>query len=330
MFPNEFQVVKQFIEVSLGLQTKVVPFHYLTHVQKQQSQVGSAWVSSTRLMVIIFVLAELYASVRYNIFKGYHWMHLPLQITNKAVCWTSLNGFALAQLPGVLARLCRWLPRSWQKRTTSTLPAWLQTALTSRKELGLISLWFLVIHILMSVMLFNPQYYGKFFIDPTDGGSKLNAIGESSFLFAVLGAGLYAILGVSSLPQLSMTHAQWSLVYGPVAWMALVCGTMHVLIMGVKGWFAIEKWPGTMPPITLTSTALPLVVLMAKAIQMLVVRCGSTTTKCPREEASHQPVSGQTVLKNRATTVSSGNSKHDQESLVISEDDSGIYSEYQI
>ena len=80
-----------------------------------------------------------------------------------------------------------------------------------RKQLGLLSLWFLALHILMSLLLFNPAYYGKFFLDPTAANSKLNVIGETSFLFATIGTMFYSILGIASLPSVgaNMTSAQW-------------------------------------------------------------------------------------------------------------------------
>ena len=63
----------------------------------------------------------------------------------------------------------------------------------------------------MSLLIFNQKYYGKFFIDPEAPHSKMNAIGEFSFFFAILGAGFYAILGVCSLPSvgMQMTSASW-------------------------------------------------------------------------------------------------------------------------
>lgn len=57
-----------------------------------------------------------------------------------------------------------------------------------------------------------------------------------------------------------MTSRSWKLVYGELAWAALLFGTVHVLIMGVEGWDDLEKWPGRMPPITLTSTLIPMYV----------------------------------------------------------------------
>ena len=101
----------------------------------------------------------------------------------------------------------------------------------------------------------------------------MNAIGEASFFFAIMGTGLYLIMGLCSLPSVGsqMTNKQWQLVYGPIAWAALVFGTIHVLIMGVMGWDEKETWPGGMSPITLTSVLIPLLVMWLKLVQMLVV-----------------------------------------------------------
>merc|ERR1711862_31566 len=66
-----------------------------------------------------------------------------------------------------------------------------------------------------------------------------------------------------------MTNKQWKLVYGPIAWIALAFGTIHVLIMGVKGWPTTHKWPGGMPPITMTSVLIPMLTIFLKLVQMI-------------------------------------------------------------
>jgi len=126
---------------------------------------------------------------------------------------------------------------------------------------------------MMSLLIFNQKYYGKFFIDPSAPTSKMNWVGESSFLFAIIGTGLYTIMGLCSLPSIGsqMTNKQWQLIYGPIAWLALLFGTVHVLIMGVKGWDDQEKWPGGMPPITMTSVLLPFVALFLKLVLIVSV-----------------------------------------------------------
>jgi hypothetical protein len=86
-------------------------------------------------------------------------------------------------------------------------------------------------------LLFSPAYYSKFFLTPKENASKLNSIGENSIFFGILGTGLYIIMGLCSLPSVGyqMTSKQWQLIYGPIAWIALAFGTIHVMIMGVKG-----------------------------------------------------------------------------------------------
>lgn len=161
--------------------------------------------------------------------------------------------------------------------TLHTKPQWLLSALRMRKHLGLLSLWFLFVHVLMSMILLSPKYYGKFFLDPASGNSKLNSIGESSLFFGTLAVSLYVILGLCSMPSIGvhLTNKQWQLVFGPLAWIALAFGTVHVLIMGVKGWNDQHTWPGSMPPITLMSTLIPLLVMGIKVFQMIIAHYGS-------------------------------------------------------
>jgi len=73
------------------------------------------------------------------------WYHLALQVTNKGICWAALNGFALTQLPGLLARI----HNAVYSDSLSDKPKMLRWALGIRKHVGLLSLWFLFIHVIM-------------------------------------------------------------------------------------------------------------------------------------------------------------------------------------
>ncbi|CAM9867004.1 unnamed protein product, partial [Heterosigma akashiwo] len=240
----------------------------VSEMTQSQNSLGDHWQQATTIMLVIFVLAELYAIWRYNIEKGYNWYHLPLQVTNKAVCSTALNGFAIVQLPGPLAKF--WKKFLDRGSFIKSLPSWLVSALEIRKHVGLVSLFFLWVHIFMSLVLFNPAYYGKFFDDPTALPTKLNVIGETSFFFGILGFMLYQVVGLSSLPSIGQSMNKVQSIFGPVVWCALVFGTIHVLIMGIQnnGWTSVGKWPGGLPPITLTSTLVPMFVILVKVIQV--------------------------------------------------------------
>ena len=222
-----------------------------------------------KLVVSQGLLSGSLLSRKSNILLSGSRFHLPLQVSNKAVCWTSINGFALSQIPGVLARLLN----AARFDTLQSKPYWMLSFLRMRKHLGLISLWLMTVHILMSLILFSPAYYGKFFIDPKASGStKMNAVGESSLLFAVVATAFYIILGLCSLPSVGaqLTNKQWQVVYGPLAWVALAFSSIHVMVMGVKGWSEQEKWPGNLPPITITSVLLPLLAMSLKVFQVAV------------------------------------------------------------
>jgi len=292
------KVTKAFAEESLGLDVKVVPFERYDDIATAQNSLGQAWIHSMYILLFVFAYSEFYAVLRYNVYKGYDWYHLPIQITNKAICWTALTGFALAQVPGILARFTN----AWYKNNLRSKPRWLVWSLSLRKQLGLLSLWFLVLHIIMSLLLMNPKYYGKFFSDPKANASKMNAIGEASFFFATMGTGLYIIMGLCSLPSVGsqMTNKQWQFVYGPVAWVALIFGTLHVFIMGVKGWPTTHKWPGGLPPITMTSVLVPFFVLALKILQKLYCNCAYA---CGSPGQSYPDTHSYAIIKKSPTDV---------------------------
>ena len=159
----------------------------------------------------------------------------------------------------------------WYKDTLRTKPKWLRICLDVRKQLGVISLWLLLLHVIGSCMFFNPAYLKKFFVDPKAYSSKMNWKGEVSFAAGVWATGFYMVMGVCSMPTIAsaMTSKQWWFVFGPVAWLALVLGVLHVLVQGVTQWKNFSKWYGGMPQMTLTSTILPMFVMVMKIFQVI-------------------------------------------------------------
>jgi Ferric reductase like transmembrane component len=161
----------------------------------------------------------------------------------------------------------------YYRDTLRTKPRWLRVCLAVRKHVGVLSLWFMVVHIIGSVMFFNEAYLPKFFADPKAYSSKMNWMGEVSFSSAVWATGFYLIMGVCSLPSVApaMTSRQFKFVFGPLAWIALLVVTLgHVVPQGCQSWDDRSKWYGNYPQITLTSTILPMFVIFFKIVQVLL------------------------------------------------------------
>jgi DMSO/TMAO reductase YedYZ heme-binding membrane subunit len=97
--------------------------------------------------VLLFGLA--YAVVRYHIAGPVPWKDLPFFILNKGL---SLSAFILVTCNfafGPLHNLGIPVPEGW---------------LNARKALGMTGFLLVLVHALMSFMLFSPAIYGKFFM----------------------------------------------------------------------------------------------------------------------------------------------------------------------
>lgn len=175
-------VVKHFAGEGLGFNAKVVPYRQWDELARRQQDLGKEWLQASVILLVIFILTEIYALLRYNVKKGYDWSHLPLQVTNKAVCWTAIYGFALTQLPGTITKLINIFRRD----TLHDLHPILLFSLRIRKQLGVLSLYYLTVHVLMSLLIFNPSYYGKFFLNPSASSSKFTTKAEISFFFGII------------------------------------------------------------------------------------------------------------------------------------------------
>lgn len=144
---------------------------------------------------------------------------------NTSFAWTCIWGFALAQIPGVIARLRREF-----RPKLVRVPSVLLWALGIRKHVGLLALFFLYLHMCLMLLIFSSSYYGHWAMlvrgnDAEDGKEKKEQ--EVSMLFAILSSSLYILLGIASLPSVSraLNKAQAMLVFGTVVWIALLFGT---------------------------------------------------------------------------------------------------------
>ena len=124
--------------------------------------------SAGRIIAVVLVFSLLYAVVRYHIAGPVPWKDFPFFILNKGI---SLAAFILLAMNfglGPLNNLGVKVSDGW---------------LNARKAMGMTGFLLVLIHALMSFMLFSPAVYGRFF--EQDG--TLTLLSGLSMLGGVLG-----------------------------------------------------------------------------------------------------------------------------------------------
>mmetsp|Transcript_22630 Transcript_22630/g.36980 ORF Transcript_22630/g.36980 Transcript_22630/m.36980 type:complete len:173 (+) Transcript_22630:125-643(+) len=125
------------------------------------------------------------------------------------------------------------LPALYHPHCCSQRNFHLEYGVNMRKELGVVSLFFLLCHAIMSLTIWNAGYFYWSYDDPTNVMTKYLWHVETSMFFGIVGFGLYTVLGICSLPSVAdaMTSRQWKFVYGVVSWTALIFGLCHNLFI---------------------------------------------------------------------------------------------------
>jgi hypothetical protein len=180
-------------------------------------------------VVLIFLCALIYAILRYNVFKGILWIHLPLYIFNKTFALTGIILLSFAAIIG--------------KRKKDQLSD------TRSKQYGWMGFQFILIHVLCSFVLLNENYFGKFY----DQG-KLNLIGELSMLFGIIA---FIVLIIHNYRDLisNVNPEEYILPIknNSLRIMSRIFVAVHLITMGLEGWITPATWPGYLLPISLIS-----------------------------------------------------------------------------
>ena len=196
-------------------------------------------VSCLKWVGVIFSVCLIYSFIRYITLGPEDVSQLSLYVMNKALSWAGLATIGLTRLLGHAA---------------------------ARKQAGLIGALMIGLHVVMSMLILKPEYLRKFF--DSINGMKLTGTGEASMLTGGLGLGFLAWLLWATAEQAngsSDSNGNVSLL--PLVGRAvLICGALHVALMGWDIWFAPEKWEnyGHLPPITLLSFVTAVVFLFLR------------------------------------------------------------------
>ena len=186
---------------------------------------------SSRIIICVLILTAFYATLRYHVFKEVPWSHFPLFIMNKAI---SFSGFTLLIISISAGFLFRKKAGTWR---------------AAQKFLGRTGYVLIILHVLMSLLLFRPEVYDKFFT--VEG--NLNAVGEWSMMLGCLG--IIALIMIHNSYQNSEkdNYIQKISRSGGFMLFMLSVSALHIGILGYEGWLTPREWPGGLPSFTLIS-----------------------------------------------------------------------------
>jgi len=202
------------------------------------SETNTTQNSAGTIIAVALLFGLGYAVVRYHVAGPVPWEDFPFFILNKGF---SLSAFVLLAFNfsfGPLHSLGVHVPPGW---------------LNARKALGMTGFLLVLIHALMSFMLFSPNVYGKFF--QPDG--TLTLLAGLSMLGGILAFVVLWAYNLSFQTHLRedkafiqfITSRRFMLV-------AMILGGAHLFFMGYEGWLNPSDWHGGIPPVSLVAFAL--------------------------------------------------------------------------
>ncbi len=191
--------------------------------------------SAGRIIALALVFSISYAVIRYHIVGSVPWKDFPFFILNKGI---SLAAFILITCNfgfGPLNNLGVKVPEGW---------------LNARKALGMTGFLLVLIHALMSFMLFNSSVYEKFF----EADGTLTLLAGLSMLGGVLAFVVLWAYNLSFQTHLreDKSFIQFITSRKFLLW-AMVLGAVHLVFMGYQGWMTPSGWHGGIPPISLVA-----------------------------------------------------------------------------
>ena len=193
--------------------------------------------SAAAIITIVLVFGVAYAIVRYHVAGPVPWKDFPFFILNKGI---SLSAFILLALNFGLGPL--------NNMGVKVSEGWLN----ARKALGMTGFLLVLIHALMSFMLFSPSVYGKFFVD----NGTLTLLAGLSMLAGVLAFVVLWGYNMSFQTFLREDKAFIQFITSRKFMLfAMLFGAAHLFFMGYEGWLKPDGWHGGIPPVSLVAFA---------------------------------------------------------------------------
>lgn len=200
---------------------------------------------SLKIIIWTVVFSVTYAIIRYHFFKGLNFS-LFIVVFNKGISLASILLISFSFTVGPLAR---------------QFPNRIKQFKSGKRLYGLWGFALAFFHTLISLLIFNPNYYSQFF-----SIIKINIIGEFILVTGFLSLLLIGMAFITSFPKLYPFSLKIFSLSQFAGFIGLVFGGLHVFPIGVNNWGHPKTWPGYLFPITLISFLAVLVTIYCRAV----------------------------------------------------------------
>ncbi|XP_006868786.1 PREDICTED: metalloreductase STEAP3 [Chrysochloris asiatica] len=240
------------------------------------------WKVPTLLALGLFVCFYVYNFVR-DVLQPYvqegknQFYKLPVSVVNTTLPCVAYVLLSLVYLPGVLAAALQL----WRGTKYRRFPDWLDHWLQCRKQIGLLSFFCAVLHVLYSfcLPLRHSHRYNLVNLAIKQVMANKSRIWmeeevwrmELYLSLGILDLGTLSLLAVTSLPSIanSLNWREFSFVQSTLGFVALVLSTLHTLTYGWTRAFEESRYKFYLPPTFTLTLLVPCVVILARVLFLL-------------------------------------------------------------
>ncbi|CAH2282345.1 metalloreductase STEAP1 [Pelobates cultripes] len=215
---------------------------------------------------------------------------IPVLVVNKVLPVVSITLLSLVYLPGILAAVLQLYRGTKYQR----FPRWLDTWMLRRKQFGLLSFFFGVMHALYSLSYPMRRSYRYRLLNWAFQQVKENK--ENAWIehdvwrmeiyvcLGILSLAILAVLAVVSIPTIasSLSWREFIFIQSKMGYIALFLCTAHAFVFAWDKWVDVNQFIWYTPPSFMLAVILPVIALVCKAILLLPclnkrvqkIRCG--------------------------------------------------------
>ncbi|XP_053323248.1 metalloreductase STEAP1 isoform X2 [Spea bombifrons] len=253
------------------------------------------WCLPVKVAAILSLFVFIYTFGRevlhpYLMYGKNEFYRTPILVVNKVLPVVSITLLTLVYLPGILAT-CFQLHRGTKYQR---FPKWLDMWMLRRKQFGLLSFFYGVMHAIYSLSYPMRRSYRYRLLNwafQQVKDQRENAWIEHDVWrmeiyvsLGIIALGILSLLAVSSIPSVgaSLSWREFHFIQSKLGYLALFLCTLHAMIFAWNKWVDLSQFIGYTPPTFMLAVILPSFVLLCKVILFLPclnrriqkIRCG--------------------------------------------------------